>query len=254
LGILHQFIPGATDGWNYVQEVLRRAGRPTPELLEEISTLGRMIGELHLALASDPNHPVFAPEPIQQVDLQRWSSSIIGELGVTVAAAAKAIPSLAERREALVEKIHALAQLPPSGQKIRIHGDLHLGQVLRTHDDWTVVDFEGEPSRTFNQRRDNHSPLRDGAGMLRSFAYLAAVIELEGGKCEACVPRCREAFLRGYRGIVRRTDLLPASPEDLSLMLEVMEIEKLLYEVRYELQNRPEWVLIPARTLMKLED
>jgi len=253
LAILQQFIRGATDGWNYVLEVLRRVGRPTPELLEEMGTLGRVIGELHLALASDPNHPVFAPEPIQQVDLQRWSSSIIGELGVTIAAAAKAIPSLAQRREALVDKIHALAQLRPSGQKIRLHGDLHLGQVLQSEQGWQVFDFEGEPSRSFNQRREKHSPLRDVAGMLRSFAYVVAVIELQGGKCEDCVPRCREAFLQGYLSIVRRTELLPASADDFSLMLEVLEIEKLLYEVRYELQNRPEWLGIPARTLMQME-
>src|SRR5215471_4999812 len=253
MAILHQFIPGATDGWNYVLEVLRRACRPTAELLEEIGALGRIIGELHLALASDPNHPVFAPEPIQQVDLQRWSSSIIGELGVTMAAAAKAIPSLAQRREALVDKIHALAQLRPSGQKIRLHGDLHLGQVLRSEQGWLVFDFEGEPARTFNHRREKHSPLRDVAGMLRSFAYASAGIELQGGKCEDCVPQCREAFLQGYLSMVRRSDLLPSNPDDFSLMLEVLEIEKLLYEVRYELQNRPEWLAIPARTLMQME-
>jgi len=173
---------------------------------------------------------------------------------VTSAAAAKAIPQLAERRDTLVQRIQMLARLPPSGKKIRIHGDLHLGQVLRTDEGWMVLDFEGEPTRNFNQRRDKYSPLRDVAGMLRSFAYAGAVIELEGGTCGDCVPRCRNAFLEGYLSIAHRTDLLPSRQHDFAVTLDVMETERLLYEVRYELLNRPEWVRIPARALMQPED
>ncbi len=254
LAILHQFVKAESDGWKYTLDAIKNVGTPTPELLHEINTLGKIIAELHLALSSDPEDPAFAPEPIQQVDLQHWSASIIGELGVTIAAAAKAIPELAERRDILVERIQMLARLAPSGKKIRIHGDLHLGQVLRSDQGWMVFDFEGEPSRNFNQRREKYSPLRDVAGMLRSFAYVGAVIELQGGTCGDCVPRLRNAFLEGYLSIVGRTDLLPAGRHDFSVMLDVMEIEKLLYEVRYELQNRPEWVRIPARSLIQMED
>lgn len=253
LAILHQFVKAESDGWKYILNALKKVGTATPELLQEINTLGRIIAELHLALSSDPENPAFAPEPIQQVDLQHWSASIIGELGVTIAAAAKAIPELAERRDILVERIQKLARLAPSGKKIRIHGDLHLGQVLRSDEGWMVFDFEGEPTRSFNLRREKYSPLRDVAGMLRSFAYAGAVIELQGGTCGDCISRFRNAFLEGYLSIVGRTDLLPASRQEFSVMLEVMEIEKLLYEVRYELQNRPEWVRIPARTLIQME-
>jgi maltokinase len=254
LAILHQYLNGESNGWKYALDAIKRLGNATPELLDEINTLGKIIAELHLALSSDPDNPAFAPEPIQQADLQRWSASIIGELGVTIAAAAKAIPQLAERRDTLVKRIQLLARLPPSGKKIRIHGDLHLGQVLRTDEGWMVLDFEGEPTRNFNQRRDKYSPLRDVAGMLRSFAYAGAVIELEGGTCGDCVPRCRNAFLEGYLSIAHRTDLLPSSQHDFAVILDVMEIERLLYEIRYELLNRPEWVRIPARALMQPED
>src|SRR5712692_7681443 len=227
LAILHQFVKAESDGWKYTLDAIKNVGTPTQELLHEITTLGKIIAELHLALSSDPEDPAFAPEPI---------------------------PEVAERRDILVERIQMLARLAPSGKKIRIHGDLHLGQVLRSDQGWMVFDFEGEPSRNFNQRREKYSPLRDVAGMLRSFAYVGAVIELQGGTCGDCVPRLRNAFLEGYLSIVGRTDLLPAGRHDFSVMLDVMEIEKLLYEVRYELQNRPEWVRIPARSLIQMED
>src|SRR5258707_9311103 len=186
LAILHQYVKAESDGWTYTLDAIKNAGTPTPELLHEVNTLGKIIAELHLALSSDPEDPAFAPEPIQQVDLQHWSASIIGELGVTIAAAAKAIPELAQRRDLLVERIQMLARLSPSGKKIRIHGDLHLGQVLRSDQGWMVFDFEGEPSRNFNQRREKYSPLRDVAGMPRTFRYSGRGGGLPGGGCGGC--------------------------------------------------------------------
>src|SRR5262249_58900822 len=135
---------------------------------------GHRVGELHRVLASDPNDPAFAPEPIHQEDLQRWSSSIVGELGVTLALAASRFPELEDRQDALTERAKSLASLTPSGQKIRQHGDLHLGQALWTGDDWMVIDFEGEPARPYAARRQKHTPLRDVAGRARSLSLTAA--------------------------------------------------------------------------------
>ncbi len=253
LGILHQFVRSQGDGWSYALKTIRHSESPHPDYLREVERLGETLGNLHIALASDPIDAAFAPEPIQQVDLQRWSSSIIGELGVTIAEASQAVPGIEGRRDALVARAQALARLAPSGRKIRVHGDFHLGQVLRIASGWLILDLGGEPSRTFSQRREKQSPLKDVAGMLRSFAYASAAIELEGGKAEQYVKPSRESFLRGYLAVIQASDLLPPEP-DLSVMIDVFEIEKMLYEVRYELQNRPDWIQIPARTLMQTEE
>jgi maltokinase len=250
LGVLHEFVPAESDGWKYTLEVFRASPTLSKAFLQEMSKLGATLAELHLTLASDPKDPAFAPEEIQKEDLQRWSSSIIGEIGVTLAAAAKQLPALADRREALVERARRLAQLPPSGKKIRVHGDLHLGQVLRLKDQWMMFDFEGEPARGYNQRREKHSPLKDVAGMLRSFAYAAAAVELGGATPADRGSPSRQAFLEGYLEAIKSADLLPSGEESFRVMLDALELERTVYELRYELQSRPEWVPIPARTLL----
>src|SRR5262249_48734872 len=159
LATLHEFISAESDAWKYTLGVFRERARPPSSFLEAVNKLGAVLGRAHLGLASQPHDPAFAPEPIQKEDLQRWSSSIIGEIGVTVAAAAGAIPELADRREGLVERARRLAKISPSGKKIRGHGDLHLGQVLRARGEWYIFDFEGEPARGFNQRREKQTPL-----------------------------------------------------------------------------------------------
>jgi trehalose synthase-fused probable maltokinase len=204
-------------------------------------------------LASDPDDPAFAPETIGTDDFQRWSSSIIGELGVTIAAAAEKVPELAEQRDALVERISRLAHVEAAGRKIRLHGDLHLGQTLRSNGQWLIFDFEGEPARGYAQRREKHSPLRDVAGMLRSFAYAAATLELEGAPRADRETPIRREFLSGYRTRASPS-LLPTNDETFQLVLDTMELEKLLYELRYELSHRPDWVRIPARSLLSLEE
>jgi trehalose synthase-fused probable maltokinase len=217
-------------------------------VLRRLTLLGTRVGELHRVLASDPTDPAFAPEPIHQEDLQRWSSSIVGELGVTLAKAAGRFPELVDRQDALTERAKALASLAPSGQKIRQHGDLHLGQALWTGNDWMVIDFEGEPARPYTARRERHTPLRDVAGMFRSFSY-AAVVALPSPARKRAVAAARTAFLEGWRGAVEGSGLLPRSEEDAGVMLDVLELEKTLYELRYELQMRPDWAHIPAEAL-----
>ncbi len=255
LGVIHEFIPSQGDGWGYVVDAFKQIEAQGPALLGEVETLGKRLGELHRILASEPNDPAFAPEPLGREDLQRWSSSIVGELGVALSLASESVPSLMDRRAPLTARAQKLAHVEPSGQKIRVHGDLHLGQVLFTpgsEADWIIFDFEGEPLRPFNQRREKHCALKDVAGMLRSFSYAAATAELNDAAAAKWIPQIRTAFLKGYHGA---TDGAAFIPKDSAFdtVLDALELEKLLYELRYELQHRPNWVSIPAKVLMSLE-
>ena len=249
LALLYAFVPNHGDGWEYLTSVLRESPEPPPEVLARLERLGHRVGELHRVLASDETDPAFAPEAIHQEDLQRWSSSIVGELGVTLALAASRFPELADRQDALTERAKSMASLTPSGQKIRQHGDLHLGQALWTGDDWMVIDFEGEPARPYVARRQKHTPLRDVAGMLRSFSYAASSAGLAPAARRRAVSMSKAAFLRGWKDAIRGTGLLPASEADVRTILDVLELEKTLYELRYELQMRPDWASIPAEAL-----
>ena len=251
LAVLHQYLPAESDGWNYVLAQFRERRFPTETLLEEISALGRVVGSLHLVLASDPSDPAFAAEPIQGEDLQRWSSSIIAELGVTFAEAEKRITDLAPLRERLVEKAKRLSQLASSGKKIRVHGDLHLGQALRVQGDWMVFDFEGEPARSFNHRREKFTPLKDVAGMLRSLTYAQSAVELEGAAAGDRASPSRRAFLEGYAQATASSDFLPAG-EAFAAVLDAFELERAVYELRYELRSRPDWVPIPVHSLKQM--
>ena len=249
LALLYAFVPNQGDGWAYLTGELQASPEPGPEVLGRLERLGNRVGELHRVLASDETDPAFAPEPIHQEDFQRWSSSIVGELGVTLALAGGRFPELAERQDALTERAKSLATLTPSGQKIRQHGDLHLGQALWTGDDWMVIDFEGEPTRPYAARREKHTPLRDVAGMLRSFSYAASVAGLPPAARRRAVSATKTAFLRGWRAAVRGTALLPSGEAEARAILDVLELEKTLYELRYELQMRPDWAHIPAEAL-----
>jgi trehalose synthase-fused probable maltokinase len=174
-------------------------------------------------------------------------------MGVTLSQAARHSPELENRREDLIGHARQLAHVPPTGQKIRIHGDLHLGQVLRSGGDWLLFDFEGEPGRSFTQRREKYSALRDVAGMLRSFDYAEATVRLEGQPEGDRLAPARQAFLDGYREATAGAAFLPQSEASFTAMLGAFELEKMLYEVRYELQNRPDWVRIPVQALMRME-
>ncbi|HSP78567.1 MAG TPA: phosphotransferase [Myxococcaceae bacterium] len=253
LAVVHRYVPNAIDGWRYTLEHFRRPPPLGSDLLGELRELGQRLGELHRALTSSSEDPVFAPEPVQTEDLQRWSASHVGELGVTLAEASRQFPELESRRELLMEQAKRLANVPPSGQKIRIHGDLHLGQVLRAEGAWLIFDFEGEPGRSFAARREKYSPLRDVAGMLRSFDYAEATVQLEGQPEGQRAAPARKAFLEGYRSATRGVSFLPVEDEAFGTMLDAFELEKMLYEVRYELQNRPDWVHIPVQSLLRME-
>ena len=161
------------------------------------------------------------------------------------------------RGEEVRDRLRALTHIGQVGRVIRTHGDYHLGQALWTkEDDWLVLDFEGEPARSLPERRRKRSPLRDVAGMLRSFAYAASASEIQRGIAapEGWEERCRKAFLDGYLGTIE-TVLMPMGEEATQRLLMVFELEKAVYELRYELQNRPDWVSIPVAGILRmLED
>jgi len=240
VAVAHAFVRVETDGWSYVLDALRRGEPP----LSEVRELGARIGELHAALASDEADARFAPEPIRREDLRRWTETLLGELERTVRVGRSAVPELAGRQQALAARIHRLGGVRPGGVRIRQHGDLHLGQVLRSGGEWLVFDFEGEPARPLAERRQKHSPLKDVAGMLRSFAYAAAA----AGRREIA-GLMRESFLQGWR--LRAARLVPPDEEGARVLLESLELEKLLYELRYEMGHRPDWVNIPATDLLE---
>jgi trehalose synthase-fused probable maltokinase len=136
-------------------------------------------------------------------------------------------------------------------RKIRVHGDYHLGQTLKTASGFVLIDFEGEPSRPLGERRRKDCALKDVAGMLRSIDYAVASATSRGAPMAAAIEPLRRAFLDGYHAD-RRTDAFLPSREDCADLLALFELEKALYEVDYELNNRPAWVSIPIAAVLRL--
>jgi len=164
-----------------------------------------------------------------------------------------ALGPIVGRGEEVRDQLRILSHVAAGGRVIRGHGDYHLGQVLWTGDDWLVIDFEGEPARSLSERRQKRSPLRDVAGMLRSFAYAssAAPIVLGVEVPDDFEQRAREDFLAGYLAEVDGS-LLPGGEEAIERLLTVFELEKAVYELRYELDNRPDWLAIPVAGIERL--
>lgn len=244
---LHEYIPGAVDGWEHVLARLRAGADPSPEL----TALGALTRELHVALASVDDDPAFTPEPTRDVDLDRWQSATaaqihraltrLGEQHTTLPEALRpAIRDILAQTEALVALARAPLDASTLGPRIRHHGDYHLGQTLHTAEGWRIVDFEGEPTRPLHERRIKHHPLRDVAGMLRSFAYAAAAADTPDA-----APRLRAAFLAGY-------DPTLADDPRRAPLLQLFTLEKLFYELTYELGSRPDWAWIPLAGITAL--
>jgi maltokinase len=159
-----------------------------------------------------------------------------------------AVAPISGRSDDIREILDGLTAAGSVGSLIRTHGDLHLGQLLWSHGDWIVIDFEGEPARPLPERRLKQSPLRDVAGMLRSFAYAIATVDLVEPGTES---RMRDAFLDSYFTAVRSSAILPDQAV-VERSLRIFELEKALYELRYELANRPDWVPVPVRGIVRL--
>jgi trehalose synthase-fused probable maltokinase len=285
-GMTQRYIPGATDLWAYALE----RGRPyftAPEdrdapnqFLADAKRLGQTTHEMHMALARRTDDPSFATEPVTHDDVDRWAHRAQQSVREALALLerqleASAIPperegearALAGRKEHYVGWVNEIADAlgDDLGARMRIHGDFHLGQVLRAPDgELAIIDFEGEPTKPLDERREKASPARDVAGMLRSFGYAAATLVMDEGK--RMKPHVRElrsarwerdvrnAFLDSYvaSGSEDSADILPADPADTRRLIELFETEKAFYELSYELNNRPTWAWIPMRGISKL--
>jgi maltose alpha-D-glucosyltransferase/alpha-amylase len=236
--------------------------------VDAVSRLARATADLHLALAADREQEAFAPVPVDGAGLARMAASIVERAGAALAAIDGApsrwpetllmVAARVKRRlPRLQDELSALARaLPRELMATRVHGDFHLGQVLWNEGEFVILDFEGEPARSLPERRAKQSPLKDVAGMMRSFSYavyaqLAAVRERRPEDADRLVPWARfwEAsvtalYLRSYQAAVNRAVFVPP-PEQFDALLRLFLLDKAVYEMHYELNNRPAWLHIP---------
>ena len=254
LGVMQPYIAGARDGWELALDALAAGDRG---FLEQLGRLGVVTGQMHTALASDASDPDFAPEEPTDEMLSLLSATLdeqIERVFDDLPGEVAAVAPLAGRGEEVRDHLKSLSHVGVGGRLIRIHGDYHLGQTVRGGDgEWVVLDFEGEPGRPLPERRRKRSPLRDVAGMLRSFSYAAAAVELlRGGRApEGWEDEARERFLEGYMAQIDPA-VLPAGATAVAKLLAIFELERAVYELRYELDNRPDWVGIPVACITRL--
>jgi trehalose synthase-fused probable maltokinase len=254
LAILQHYVPVRRDGWTFALEDLAAGGNGFVPLVRR---LGEVTGRMHTVLASEPSDPAFSPEEPSVEAL----ALIVARIDEEIEQVFASLPDLAEleplegRADQLRDRLREMGQSGPLGRLIRHHGDYHLGQVLWTEaDDWVVLDFEGEPARPLRERRHKRSPLRDVAGMLRSFSYAASASALEHGiePPTGWEGRARSEFLAGYLAEADPTIIPDGSVLDRRLRL--FELEKALYELHYELGHRPDWVRVPVAGILQLLD
>ena len=245
LGVLQEFVADGRDGWDLALA--------DPEgMLSDLAELGEATGRMHSVLASDGTDPAFTPEEPGEESLSLLTATIdeeIERLFVDLPDGLEAVAPIRHRGEEVRDRLQGLSHVGVGGRAIRSHGDYHLGQTLRTPDRWVILDFEGEPARPLRDRRRKRSPLRDVAGMLRSFAYAASA--MGPGAPEGWEARARATFLEGYARSVEPS-LLPAGQAAMDKLLSIFELEKAIYELRYEMNNRPDWVPIPVAGIERL--
>jgi trehalose synthase-fused probable maltokinase len=257
LGILQQFVANGKDGWELA---LDEIGSAPEAFLERVRRLGQVTGEMHRALGSDANDPAFAAETPSVEALGLLTATVDEEIErvfLMLPDDDERLEPILGRGEEVREQLRLLTHAGAAGKIIRTHGDYHLGQTLWADSgleaNWVILDFEGEPMRSLAERRRKRSPLRDVAGMLRSFAYAASAAELLRGTPapEGWEEQARDQFLDGYLATVDPS-LLPSGQVAIERLLAVFELEKAVYELRYELDNRPEWVRIPVAGIQRL--
>ncbi|MGF1587338.1 MAG: maltose alpha-D-glucosyltransferase [Bacteroidales bacterium] len=244
-------------------------------VFERISLLAKRTAEMHIALASRKNDPDFTPEAFSLHYQRSLFSSLQSLTRTSYQSLEKNINKIpesmkAEAGEILGMKTEILNRMKKiysrkfNSLKIRNHGDYHLGQVLFTGKDFYIIDFEGEPARSFSERRLKRSPLRDVAGMLRSFHYATysalfkhtAIrqedVEILEKWAELWYHYISGIFIKNYLQVVEKTKLIPDNQEDLETMLNTYILEKAVYELNYELNNRPDWVIIPVKGIKSI--
>ena len=300
LALLQGLVPNEGDGWQWTLEELDRfyesaafsrsapaaltadSGDGVPAearehagiFLDAAATLGRRTAEMHLALASG-HDAAFAPQIPAPQDLEALRAALAAHAARAFDALKSSLSRLPDdavepaalvlsRRGVLLAKFARLPQLSDAGQWTRIHGDYHLGQVLRSRGDFVILDFEGEPARSLDERRARHSPLKDVAGMLRSFSYaafsaLTHYIARRPAELAQLEPWARlwesavsAEFLRAWRETAGSSAIVPSAREHFEALLEIYILDKALYELMYELNNRPAWIHIPLHGILAL--
>ncbi len=306
LGILHGYVPNQGDAWKYTLDVVKHffetalasqagtvpepvAGKPLTALareapprldeemvgtyLESARLLGERTAEMHLALASRPDVPDFAPDPftgLYQRSIYQSMRTLAARTFRLLRSRLKQVPAEARKeaqevldREAeVVRCFHAILERKMGGRRIRVHGDFHLGQVIYTGKDFIIIDFEGEPARSLTERRLKRSALRDVAGMLRSFHYAvnhAIMAKTVRPEDLPCLERWAEfwqmwvsaTYLKEYLALAGQGEFLPQPEADLQVLLNAFILEKAVYELGYELNNRPGWVRLPLSGILQ---
>jgi trehalose synthase-fused probable maltokinase len=253
LGIVQEYVRGGLDGWELA---LAELAEEPERFLSRLGRLGEVTGEMHSALASDTSDPAFCPESPSVEALGLLTATVDEEIERVFLALPdedEAVSPIAGRGEEVRDLLRQMTHAGAAGQFIRTHGDYHLGQTMWAGDDWVILDFEGEPARSLAERRRKRSALRDVAGMLRSFAYAASAVSLlrDVEPPDGWEEQARARFLEGYFETVEPS-LLPAGQAAIDRLLAVFELEKAVYELQYELDNRPDWVGIPVRGIQRL--
>jgi len=316
LGLLLRFVPNQGTGWQYtldalsqyLERVLSMDGgmHAPPELdapiselvkqdppplavevigpfLESVRVLGRRTAEMHMALASDPDDPAFAPEPFTMMYQRSTYQSLRSEAIRVFQTLAKRIKTLPEEQRLparqvldaqpqVLARLHAVTSTKMTGLRFRLHGDYHLGQVLYTGNDFCIIDFEGEPPRSLTDRRMKRSALRDVAGMIRSFHYAAYTSLLDTGNdqtggqsavrsedfglletwCRYWYRWVAATFLKSYVETAGGSAFLPATETEFNTLLEAFVLSKAVYELEYELSHRPTWVSVPLLGILDI--
>ncbi|RPI42615.1 MAG: alpha-amylase, partial [Betaproteobacteria bacterium] len=283
LALLQAYVVHSGDGWVWAIEYLERflegqrmrTEPPTPDVHDGfaslVQTLGTRTAQLHQALSLRTGNREFDPEIFSQSDLDAWKGRLREELRATLdvletlrqelSAVAPRTQDLLDASSRMLAMIEEAALPSPPPEKIRTHGDYHLGQVLVVKNDFTIIDFEGEPGRTMAERRTKRLAVRDVAGMLRSFDYARStavrhVAQDDGEQLSALealgaswLEQMRHTFLAAYAACLQDH---PAQFEGQRSLLALAELEKALYEIRYEAANRPAWVGIPVEGALAL--
>jgi maltose alpha-D-glucosyltransferase/alpha-amylase len=289
LMLVQGFVRNQGDGWGWSLDWLNRAvdeaaltdaapeEDPFAGYLSFATAIGTRLAELHEVLARPTEDPAFAPEAATAADRGAWAEGALGQLdpALELLAAARGLPEdaaplaggLLARRDALREAVRRLAASAEGALKTRVHGDFHLGQILVSQGDAVIVDFEGEPARSLEERRAKGSPLRDVAGLLRSLDYAASVATATESAAATAAPTERRAamlaqwqrdasvaFLDAYRRVAAAAPRPWVPAESEAALLDLFLLEKAAYEVRYEAANRPAWIGVPLRGLAALAE
>lgn len=275
-------VPESPQGEHLLEMLDQEVPAPVREALGPYLDSARLLGmrtaEMHLALASGENDPAFAPELFTREYMASRYESVRGLTEQAFRLLANKAPDLpgetrnqarevVQGREQILSRFEAMLQRQIEAVRTRVHGDYHLGQVLWTGGDFVIIDFEGEPVRSLKERREKHSPLKDVTGMLRSFHYAAyaamfsrvtkGVVASETstgieGWADAWHKWVSMAYLKKYLDVAASGNFLPRNPADLRTLFDIYLLEKAVYELIYELNNRPDWVRIPLQGVREL--